>query len=262
MRNMKARLIVVCITMVLTGLLLCQQNSLAKIGPETIVGIWLLDDNNKTEDSSKNGNDGEIKGKLELVDGQFGKALQFPGVNDSFIEVPPNDSLDLVTFSFTMWVKLQDTGNYQAVLIKTADGLTENYSGYIYSDKKVFWTRFTSGGATKWGFQQFGVTVVTDDKWHHLAGTYDLKSVKSYVDGVVEANAPFEGKPDKSPGPLTIGICTGFPYVVKGIMDDVGLFNVALSEDDIKGIMNNGLAKALAVTNSGKLTTVWGSIKK
>lgn len=261
MRFNKMRIFSLCVILGFAVLILSTQCH-AKIDSKSIVGIWLFDDNKKALDSSKNGNDGEIKGKLDLVDGKFGKALQFPGVKDNVIEVKHNDSLNLSTFTFTMWVKLQDTGTYQSVLIKTADGLTENYSGYIYDSKKVFWTRFTSGGATKWGFQQFGVTQVTDDKWHHLAGTYDMKSVKSYVDGKVEADAPFEGKPDNSAGPLTIGGCTGMPYPVKGLMDDVGLFNVALTADDIKSVINDGLSKSSAVAPSGKLATVWGSIKK
>jgi len=138
----------------------------------------------------------------------------------------------------------------------------ENYSGYIYAGLKVFWTRFTSGGPTQWGFQKFGTTIVTDGEWHHLAGTYDMKSVKSYVDGVVEADAPFKGEPDFSPGPLNIGDCPGYAYPVKGLMDDVGLFNVALSEDDINSIKKDGLRVLAAVSPARKLTTTWSNIKK
>ena len=51
---------------------------------------------------------------------------------------------------------------------------------------------------------------------------------------------------------------------VKGIIDEVAFFNVALGEDDIKDIMNNGLPEALGITAvepGGKLTTIWGAIK-
>ncbi len=257
-----ARFSRMCTALIIMSLMFTGQSD-AKIDAKSVVGIWLFDKGSgKTvEDFSKNGNDGEIFGDLKWVEGKFGNGLQFPGKDNSFIEVAHNNSLDLTAFSFTMWVKVEATGNYQSVLIKTADGLLENYSGYIYAGRKVFWTRFTSGGPTQWGFQQFGTTLVTDGKWHHLAGTYDLKSVKSYVDGVVEADAPFDGEPDKSPGPLTIGDCTGFPYPVKGLMDDVGLFNVALTKDDISSIMTQGLSDTLAVSPSGKIALTWGKIK-
>ena len=252
----------ICVSLIAMSLIFTGQSD-AKIDPKSVAGIWLFDEGGgKTaQDSSQNGNDGEIKGDLKWTDGKFSKALEFPGKDNSFVEVPPDNSLDLATFSFTLWVKIEPTGNYQAVLIKTADCLLENYSGYIFADRKVFWTRFTSGGPTQWGFQKFGTTIVTDNKWHHLAGTYDMKSVKSYVDGVVEADAPFDKKPDKSPGPLTIGDCNGFPYGVKGVMDDVGLFSVALTQDEIQDIIEHGLSDALAVSPSGKIALTWGTIK-
>lgn len=233
------------------------------IDAKTIVGTWLFDDGkgDTAKDSSGNKHDGVIKGDLKWVNGKFGQALEFPGVDENFVEIPHEDSLNLETFSFTLWVKLQSTSSYQCVFIKTADGSVENYSGYLMDSSKVFWTRFTSGGAGKWAFQKFGVTAITDEEWHHLAGTYDMKSVKSYVDGVVEAEAVFEGKPDASEGPLNIGDCPKYPYQTKGIIDDVGLFNVALTEDEIKSLMDTGLAKYLAVSDSGKLAVTWGQIK-
>ncbi len=257
----KVKHIIICFVLVFGVLgfgLYCQ----AKIDAKSIVGLWLMESDKEVADMSKNGNHGEVKGNLKLVDGKFGKALLYPAQKDSFVEIKHNNSLDLTTFSFTMWVKLNPTNTYQCVIAKTADGLTENYTGYLMDSTKVFWTRFTSGGATKWGFQKFGVTPITDDTWHHLAGTYDMKSVKSYVDGKVEADAPFEGKPDVNIGPLTIGACTGMPYPVNGIIDEVALFNVALTEDDIKNIMNNGLIRTTAVTSMDKLTTAWGLLKK
>ena len=45
-------------------------------------------------------------------------------------------------------------------------------------------------------------------------------------------------------------------------MDDVGVFTVGLSEDEINDIMNNGLKYYVtAVENTGKLSTRWGMIK-
>jgi len=237
----------------------------ANIDPDSIVGSWLFEEGkgDTVKDSSGNGNDGEIKGDVVWVDeGRFGKALEFPGVDDNFVEVPHNESLDLVTFSFTAWIKIESTGTYQSIIIKTADGSVENYSGYIMEGSGVFWTRFTSGGGGQWGFQKWGVITATDGEWHHVAGTYDKKKVTTYIDGTIEAEPAFSNDPDFSPGPLNIGDCPGYPYAVMGIIDDVGLFNVALSEDDIKSLMDNGLGMVLSVSDKGKLATTWASIKK
>ena len=50
--------------------------------------------------------------------------------------------------------------------------------------------------------------------------------------------------------------------VFAGLMDEVAIFDAALSEEEIQDVMNNGLgADVLAVSHSGKLATAWGRIK-
>ena len=45
-------------------------------------------------------------------------------------------------------------------------------------------------------------------------------------------------------------------------MDEVGLFNDALSKEDIQNIMENGIHQtALAVEPSDKLPVLWGKLK-
>ena len=51
------------------------------------------------------------------------------------------------------------------------------------------------------------------------------------------------------------------PRYFNGILDEVGIFNEALSEETINEIMMDGLQTVLAVAPSGKLATVWGQIK-
>jgi len=178
------------------------------------------------------------------------------------VSIPHEDSLDLTTFSFTIWIKMPDPGaGYRCIFSKTADGLLENYCGYLNEGTKIFWGRFTSGGNTKWVQNLSGKTNVADDKWHHLAVTYDMKSLKTYVDGAVEIEVQTDKEPDPSPGPLTFGIATGQPYTFEGLMDDAGLFSVGLTEDDIQSIMNDGLGGVTAVETAGRLTTTWASMK-
>lgn len=64
----------------------------AKIDEDTILGIWLFDEDiNKTvSDTSGNGHDGQVFGKPKVVDGKFGKALSFSGAGDK-IEIPHDD---------------------------------------------------------------------------------------------------------------------------------------------------------------------------
>ena len=64
--------------------------------------------------------------------------------------------------------------------------------------------------------------------------------------------------------PLNIGR-TAIPrdeYHLDGMLDDVAVFNIALSEEDLQQLVEEGLADTLAVFPSGKLATTWARIKK
>jgi len=62
-------------------------------------------------------------------------------------------------------------------------------------------------------------------------------------------------------GPLRIGLDSNNLYPAKGIIDEVGVFNVALPLNGIEKIMTSGLKSTTAVFPSSKLTATWGSIK-
>ena len=50
-----------------------------------------------------------------------------------------------------------------------------------------------------------GKTAVSDEKWHHTAGSYDGKKLLLYVDGVQEAEGSHKRKPDFLDAPLMLG---------------------------------------------------------
>jgi hypothetical protein len=56
----------------------------------------------------------------------------------------------------------------------------------------------------------------------------------------------------------------GFNYKFSGIVDEVAIFKQAITYDDVRDIMNDGLGEVLglaAVSNAGKVTATWGKIK-
>jgi hypothetical protein len=56
----------------------------------------------------------------------------------------------------------------------------------------------------------------------------------------------------------------GFNYKYSGIIDEVAIFNKAVSENDIQDLMNKGIGKVLgiaAVSSLDKITSTWGKIK-
>jgi hypothetical protein len=90
---------------------------------------------------------------------------------------------------------------------------------------------------------------------------HDLPNSESHilVNGELEATALVEQ--DLNTGRV-LQIADGDGDCYGGIIDEVALFNVVLTEDDIKTIMNKGLEGMTAVSPSGKLATTWADIKQ
>ena len=102
--------------------------------------------------------------------------------------------------------------------------------------------------------------------WYHFAFTIANAIAVLYIDGTqLGADKPLVNLVLSDTGRnLTIG-SAGTSWYLGGIIDEVAVFNVALSENEIGSVMTNGLEKALgltAVSSSGKLTTTWGDIKQ
>jgi len=234
----------------------------AEIKSDTIVGIWLLDEgkSDTVEDSSGNGHDGKFVGNdIKWTDGKFEKALEFPGVGGNRVEIPHEDSLTLAEWTITAWTKQKPTGAWAVVVVKDPANGIQNYALDMNEQGRVF-SEVTAGG--NWS-DCGSTTTVTDEEWHFLVASYDGKNLHVYVDGKHEKEQPF-AQADSNTAPVTIGDRLDGSQPISGIIDDVGLFSVALSEKDINDIMTKGLGAATGVApvNSlGKLASTWGMIK-
>ena len=82
---------------------------------------------------------------------------------------------------------------------------------------------------------------ITIGVWHHVAGVYDGSEVKMYVDGTLKNTKTFDGELWTRDSVLCIGGtegCSAPPF--RGLIDEVQIFNRALTEAEIKGIYDAG----------------------
>ena len=163
----------------------------ARIDPGSVVGLWLFDEgeDDTANDSSEAGHDGKLLGNVKWVDGKFGKALEFPGTAGSFVSVPDEEKLNLVTWSVVAWVKIgQGVGGEYHIVIKEEPSTTRNYGIVVKQD--FAYPTFTSGvGVWK---NVAGKTPVADGEWHHIAITYDKTVERLYIDGALAAGKETE----------------------------------------------------------------------
>jgi len=239
----------------------------AKIDPKTIVGVWLFDEGvgDVAKDASGNRLDGKILGNIKWDKGKFDNALSFPGGEGpkNYIEVPEANSQNLAEFTVMMWLKVKSTGANQRLFSKVDKDDPGNKRNYNLE------VNFGAGDTGRIAFTNAAVCCktadgpapITDDKWHHVAGTYAKPFLRAYVDGKVGREENVPDPPDIVRGSIFIGARPDGTGTLNGMMDEVGLFNKAMSEEEIKSIMTDGLRMATAVDPSGKLTTTWASIK-
>ena len=262
MRIVLSKSILMYVVLTMIGLMFAGQ-SLAEIDKETCVGAWLFesDAGNKMKDSSGNGNDGDISGGPGLVDGYFGKAMDFDGADDVII-IPDSDSLELEFVTMAAWVKLRNYTEDARIITQEVDG--DPYSTYSLTMGGAGWKkleiRISLDNSRKRLYSTMDIPL---DTWVHVAATYDGEKVIFYVNGDLEMESPQTGALLTTDNPLYIGASQFWdPRFIDGLLDDVVLFNVALTQDQVEELMVNGISGILAVSSQGKLSATWAQIKQ
>jgi hypothetical protein len=204
-------------------------------------------------DISGNDNDGRL-GSSRSTDGRdadwvtglfgVGSALRFDG-ND-YISIPDDKSLHQQRMTVEAWAKRDGSpGQFKYIVSKGGDGceaasygLYSSVNGgiafYVYDGKK--WYRSPQGSPKIW-----------DGNWHHIAGSYDGKKVRLFVDGFeIGSGTAFKGKIkyEQPYGEGAIGSYRGScKLTLSGVVDEVRIWTAALPIKQIWGLINNGLRR-------------------
>jgi len=260
MKVIRSRLILACIFVI--SLVLAGQG-LAKIDPETLVGAWLFDENggDTAKDASGNGNDGTLLKNPEWIDGKFGNALEFDGTNG--VEIANPENFEFLTWTYVLWFMASPGGDYPN-LIGRQFANAHGWTIHLDPGGTTFRIRVDTDG----GINQVRTvpTNVRNEEWHHGAITQDdeNKTLEMYINGV-KGDLSYAGEYENSGGFLKIASpAVGAVNLNAGAIDEVGIFDVILEEEDILDIMENGLETAiglLPVSPSGRLASTWGWIK-
>jgi len=238
----------------------------AAIDMATVEGMWLFDENSgdSTRDSSGNSRDGVFLDANWSADGAFGSAVEIQGGDthvaiDGFNGVNGSDPRTTV-----LWFK--GDAAIEHSWVKWGVNVTTN-KYYIRSHLAggECWLRIETAGG-----QHYGGTNVCDGQWHHLAvafppGSDMVKQHLLYVDGELETvtgGADVGVATDTASQQVVIGGRLANHVNAEGLIDEVAIFSVELSEDDIRKIMDQGLTGALGVDPRGKTATTWANIKR
>ena len=234
---------------------------LGRVTKDDFCAVWLFDEGTgkKVQDSSGNGNDGEIIGDLKWVDGKIGKGLEFPGESMNLVQVPNSDSLNPTkAITITAWVNLADSNGNRRIVQKSTPGSDNQYRLLLE------WGSFKFDAGPGVSPKEVTTAIFSTGEWHHVAGVYDGKEIAIYIDGEKVVHQDASGEMTPSTGPLFIGAKWNDPAhpgdYWKGILDEIAIFNRGLTGDEIKEVME-GIGKVFALNPEGKIAVSWGEIK-
>jgi hypothetical protein len=188
-------------------------------------------------DLSGNGNTGTIVNATWTTSGKYGSALSFNGTN---AQVVVNDSASLhLTTAVTLeaWVNPSSapTG-WQDVIYKPVDNYFLEASS-TNGNKPGTGVLLTSSAEPI----TYGSTQLAANTWAHLAMTYDGTTLKIYVNGALVTSTTQSGTITTSTNALQIGGDTIYGQYFKGLIDEVRIYNVALTQAQIQSDMATAL---------------------
>lgn len=246
-----------------------------------LMGYWDFDGG--AQDRSGRSHHGQFKNGATLAPGKFGNALSLDGVDD-YVEVAHAADLNPNYGNLTIagWVKFQDKTTDQSLLSKGPNG-------HIYGlrVKGETGTAGVRGGLQNTVDTTEPTTVdntyytagsgnLEDNQWHHIAMVVDrYAGIQSYyIDGALVGTTNLVGQFSRSiwnTNPLYIGWgLEGAGNIwAKGLIDDVALWNRALSASEIALLARTPLGAAipepsavvLAMLSMGLLTG-WYTYKR
>lgn len=232
-------------------------------------------DGGTPKDNSGNGNNGVFMGDTKAVAGKIGLGLDFDGDGDGVI-IDDNASLQMAdALTVAAWIYPRVGVDHGGVVWKgemVGWGPNFNYRIATTGDGLTWGT--TSGGDENY-FATGGVLILNE--WMFVAMTADGTNEIGYIssDGVnFEIPASDQDNP-KAGGapynvwagqPVRIGFIQGQGGVLEdrryfdGIIDEVAIYDRALSEDELRDLAG-GLLSETAVAPAGKLIKTWADIK-
>ena len=222
--------------------------------PDTdTVALWHFDEGsgNSAKDSSGKGNDGTIHGAT-WVDGNYGKALSFDGIDDS-IKNTWNQTFHS-EHTISLWFKSPGGGGGSTPRLFE---FSDSSGSFTFSTALAYdpdgslraWTECETNGVRS-GEIDYAGTLYNDNVGHHGVYTYNGTTGVLYIDGLVKQRATDDPCSNIGDGE-TFVIGNYYPGgdSFNGIIDEVRIYNRSLTGEEIKaehGVIGTKTIPAIA----------------
>lgn len=246
-----------------------------------LVGYWSFNEGTSTSatDFSGYGNNGTFNNisnpptnSSGWISGKLGKAVKFDGSND-FVSAANSSSLNLggkTEFTLSAWVKVRafnivSNCDNDAIIAKGGDAVAGGYFLYLGDTGScgpntgiVYLSGgFVDGSAVvhNAGGANGGIVQLKKDTWYHLTVIYNGSTLKTYVNGVEDASLNTTATVASNSETLSIGANTNnggggaYAYRTNSIIDEVRIYNRAISLSELAGLYRSGVTSYKAPSN-------------
>jgi len=207
--------------------------------------------NGNANDESGNGNDGIVSGATLTIDrfGNPSSAYNFNGTGD-YIKILQSETLNnLQTATISYWVKYykptSGSNNVSVTITNGSDKPTPFVDGFFTYAGKDGIGHYLG----KWA-DSVGVMVPIDATIPHEEQEFvfvtfvaDVDTIKIYKNGVLMEQVARENRNISRPNEdwfIGTNGTVNLPYYLNGVMDDIRIYNLVLSESEIQMLYNSG----------------------
>jgi hypothetical protein len=170
-------------------------------------------------------------------------ALAFDGLNDS-VDVPHHAALNAFPITISAWIRTSNsTELVRGIVSKYLDGSLNGYSLFLYGGHLRAWYFRNGANAVFGGGLGLDGGFVADGELHHVVFVVDAGGGMLYVDGEWRASrtwAGSSGAPSTS-AMLRIGRYHAYPQTHEGLIDEVSIWNIALTPEQIRDLRGESL---------------------
>src|SRR6185503_4489683 len=195
-------------------------------------------------DASGNTNTGTASGTTWTTAGKYGSALVFNG-STARVSVPASPSLNVTTgVTLEAWVyPTASQSGWRTIVQRQADA-------YLLHASNQNGARRPAAGGTFGGSLRLvsAPTSIPTNTWTHLAQTYDGTTLRLYVNGAQVATLAATGLIETNASPLWIGGNSPYGEYFQGRIDNLRIYNRALTVAELQTDMNTPVAAPPANT--------------
>ncbi len=198
-----------------------------------LIGLWHLDEGSGSVagDTSGNDNGGILINGPEWTSGRINGALRFDGIDDA-VEISTSN-LDASGGTVALWTYAEDFSGVRYLFGHAVGTWSDRIQLYVDNGSLCL-------GLGDSHAQHTDIENLALQRWYNIALTWDSGNYVVYVDGIAKATGSYTGLSTLS-DLADIGNTGNTSYreeVFNGIIDEVRIYNRALTVDEVMDIFN------------------------